>query len=353
MIRVLVVDDSSFVTEVLSGVLGADPEIVVAGSARNGLEALDLTRRLKPDVITMDLRMPVMNGVQATAAIMAECPTPILVVSATPHDGDDAFDAIRAGAMEVVQKPREDFSRDYVAMGTELIRLVKLLSKVPPVRRPLRSSHPLSELALPERQVTGNVVAMAASTGGPGAYCAVLGRLPAAFPWPILAVQHIVQGFLDGFVRWLDGHSELRVVTAEHGAWPRPGHVYFPSEDHHLAVDATGRLVLDPSAPVDGHRPSATYLFRSVAQAYGARAVGVVMTGMGQDGAKGLLDLRHAGGHTIAQDEASSVVYGMPQSAVELGAAESVVSLERIPEAILAVAGRSPTASRRLSRGAS
>jgi two-component system chemotaxis response regulator CheB len=338
VIRVLIAEDSAFVAEVLAGVLGSDPEIVVVGRARNGEEAVELARRLRPDVITMDVRMPVLDGIGATEAIMAEVPTPILIVSAAVDEKgtETAFEAIRAGAMDVVEKPRGAFSRDYLAMGAELLRRLKLVSRVRPVRRPARRRKPgAPPMDLPGPSGRGRIVAVAASTGGPAAFSYILGQLPREFPWPLLAVQHIAPGFLDGFVRWLQTQTEMEVRTAEHGEWPRAGTVYFPPDGFHLGVDSGGRIVLDPSAPVDGHRPSATYLFRSVARSYGAQGIGVILTGMGEDGARGLLDLRREGGWTAAQDEATSVVAGMPGAAVDLGAAERVLPLERIPRAIL------------------
>jgi two-component system chemotaxis response regulator CheB len=341
VIRVLIAEDSAFVTDLLSALLGADPEVVVVGRARNGREAVELTRRLKPDVVTMDVRMPVLDGIQATEAIMAEVPTPILIVSAAVDEQgtDTAFEAIRAGAMDVVEKPRGAFSRDYAAMGAELLRRVKTVSRVRAVRRPPRARREQDPPAVPPGQPRGRLVAMAASTGGPGAIAHILGQLPARFPWPILVVQHIAPGFLDGFVRWLGTQTGLEVRTAEHGEWPRPGTVYFSPDGYHLGVDGGGRIVLDPSVPVDGHRPSATYLFRSVARSYGAQAIGVILTGMGEDGVHGLLELKREGGWTVAQDEATCAVYGMPRAAQAAGAVDRVLPLERIPSAILG-AGR-------------
>jgi two-component system chemotaxis response regulator CheB len=337
VIRVLIAEDSAFVTDLLSALLGADPEVVVVGRARNGREAVELTRRLHPDVVTMDVRMPVLDGIQATEAIMAEAPTPILIVSAAVDEEgtDTAFDAIRAGAMDVVEKPRGAFSRDYAAMGADLLRRVKTVSKVRAVRRPRRARRDEAPAPIPAGYVRGRIVAIAASTGGPGAVSHILGHLPQRFPWPILVVQHIAPGFQEGFVRWLDTQTELDVRTAEHGEWPRPGTVYFSSEGHHLGLDGGGRIILDPAGPVDGHRPSATYLFQSVARSYGAQGIGVILTGMGEDGVRGLLELRREGGWTIAQDEETCAVYGMPRAAVEVGAVDRALPLERIPWAIL------------------
>jgi two-component system chemotaxis response regulator CheB len=340
-IRVLIVDDSPVVTELLAGIVDADPDLVVAGRAKNGRDGVELCRRLAPDVVTMDIRMPVMDGFEATETIMVECPTPILVVSASLGEGDldICFNAIRAGAMDVVEKPRGCFSKQYVAAADDITRRIKTISAIRPIRRHRRFQSEVrrqrrASIQFPEEAVT-RIVALAASTGGPAALAQVLGRLPADFPWPILVVQHIAPGFLEGFVRWLDGQTALEVRTGSPGLRPRPGCAYFASEGCHLGLDGGGRLVLDPSAPVDGHRPSATYLFRSLARAYGPRAVGVVLTGMGQDGAMGLLEIREAGGATLAQDEDTSLIYGMPKAAREAGAVEREVRLERIADEIL------------------
>jgi len=340
-IRVLVVDDSPVVAELLAGIVDADDELEVAGRARNGRDAVELCRRLAPDVVTMDIRMPVMDGFEATEIIMVECPTPILVVSASLGEGDldICFNAIRAGAMDVVEKPRGCFSREYVAAADDILRRIKIISRIKPIRRHRRFQSEVrrqrqASVQFPEEAAT-RIVALAASTGGPAALAQVLGRLPSDFPWPILVVQHIAPGFLDGFVRWLDGQMGLGVRTGSPGERPVRGSVYFPSEGCHLGVDGGGRLVLDPSAPVEGHRPSATYLFRSIAKAYGPRAVGIILTGMGQDGAMGLLEIKEAGGVTLAQDESTSLIYGMPRAAREAGAVDREVRLERIADEIL------------------
>jgi two-component system chemotaxis response regulator CheB len=350
VIRVVVADDSAVVAEVLRAVLESDPDLRVVGHARNGAEAVELARRLRPDVLLMDVRMPVMDGIAATTAIMAEAPVPILVVAASVHeDTSVAFRAIQAGAVDVVEKPTGTLSSDYARL--DLIRHVKLVARVPPIRR--------GRLPAVDRQgeqgeqgvsgapwalrapgaSPGGVVALGASTGGPPALAAILSAFPPSLPSPVLAVQHISPGFLPGFVEWLGSVVPLPVRVAVLGEILESGVVYFPPEDRHLGLTPDGRALTSDDPPEGGHRPSVSWLFRSVARARGARAVGVLLTGMGSDGASGLRELRHAGGHAICQDEGTSVVWGMPQQAVLMGAADAVLPLTDIAAAILTALG--------------
>jgi two-component system chemotaxis response regulator CheB len=327
MIRVVLADDSAVVRDIVRAILESDPEIEVAGTARNGREAVELAKTLRPDVLLMDVRMPIMDGIEATSAIMAEAAVPILVLSAgVLEDTNVAFRAVQAGAIDVVQKPRGTLSGDYRTLEADLVRRVKLVARVPPIRRGRRRPVPADPAAV----AADRLVVLGASTGGPPALASVLGAFSADFPAPLLAVQHISPGFLAGFVEWLDSVVPPRVVVAEHGVAPRSGTVHFAPEEHHLELAADGRLVLTRSEPRDGHRPSATVLFESAARVLGRRAVGVLLTGMGRDGAEGLRVLREAGARTICQDEATSVVFGMPAAAIELGAAEIVAPVERI-----------------------
>jgi two-component system chemotaxis response regulator CheB len=338
-IRVLIVEDSPVVAELLAGIIDADEDMEVVGLARNGREGVDLCRRLRPDVVTMDIRMPVMDGFEATETIMVECPTPILVVSASLGEGDldICFNAIQAGAMDVVEKPESCFSREYVAASADITSRIRVVSRIRPIRRHKSYQREMSRrrMEVLGGGAQGSIVAIAASTGGPAALARILGDLPGSFPWPVLVVQHIAPGFTEGFVRWLDTQTELDVRMGEPGQRPLSGHVYFASEGCHLGLDGGGRLILDPAAPVDGHRPSATYLFRSVARAYGPRGIGVILTGMGRDGARGLVEMKEAGGVTLAQDEETSLIYGMPRAAIEAGAVDEQLPLESISRAIL------------------
>ena len=331
MIRVLLVDDSAVVRSILKEVLETDAEIRVVGEARNGAQAVELTESLRPDILLMDLRMPVMDGIEATGEIMARAPVPILVLSAGVHeDTNVAFRAVQAGAIDVVQKPMGTLAEDYRNESLDLIRRVKLVARVPPIRRARRKPQPIE--AMPP--AAGRLVVLGASTGGPPALATILGAFPADFPAPVLAVQHITPGFLEGFVEWLDSVVPPKVVVAQRDSVPQPGVVHFAPEGRHLELGADGRLVLTKDPPRDGHRPSVTVLFESAAKTLGARAVGVLLTGMGRDGAEGLRALREAGARTICQDEETSVVFGMPAVAIELGAAEVVAPVERIAEEI-------------------
>lgn len=336
MIRVLVVDDSPMVVEIVRTILEGDPGFRVIAVARNGSEAVALARTLKPDLITMDIRMPVLDGISATQAIMEEAPTPILVLAGSVNEDTSlAFRAIQAGAVDVVEKPVAPMMDAYA--GLELVQRARLVASVPTIRR-LRRRGPVEAVA--DEGVKG-LVGIVASTGGPPALAAVLGGLPADFHSPVLVVQHIAHGFLQGLVDWLGQQVPMPVRIAERGDIARPGTAYFAPEDSHLAIGPNGSLRLLKDPPVDGHRPSGTVLLSSMAETCPAVSVGVVLTGMGRDGAEGLRALREAGGHALAQDEATSLIYGMPKAAVELGAVERVVPLELVArEIVTALRGR-------------
>ncbi len=341
-IRVVVVDDSPTVRELLVAILQDADGIQVVGVGSNGEDAIRLTRRMCPDVVTMDVRMPEMDGLEATRCIMRDVPTPIVIVTSNlmRADVDITFEALRAGALTIVHAP------GLADPGTcaEVIRAVRLMSEVPVVhhwgrgeQRPLdRLRPPPSQaglVALPveaDDQPEVQMIGIAASTGGPGALAAVLGALSADFPTPILVVQHVTQGFIAGLAEWLDGQTPLRVGLARHGDTPRPGTVLLAPDDYHLRVNVRGVVELSKEPSYRGLRPSANYMFRSLAHAYGPRAVGVVLTGMGDDGTEGLEALHLAGGLTVAQDEQSCVVYGMPREAVLRNAVDRVLPLDKI-----------------------
>jgi two-component system chemotaxis response regulator CheB len=335
VIRVLIAEDSAVAREYLAHLLGEDPDLEVVGSARDGGQAVELAERLRPDVIVMDVHMPVLDGFDATRLIMERAPAPIVMATASASrlETRSAFQALEAGALVLLEKPLGPFDPDAVAAACEFVRTVKLMAEVKVIRRwPPRGANgrpgPLAGRTHPAR-----AVAIGASTGGPQVLARILAE---PLPAPVLLVQHIAQGFIDGFAEWLAGHTPMAVALAEAGAPLRPGTVYLARSGGHLGVTRQGRITLSPEGPVDGFRPSITRLFESVADVYGRAAVGVLLTGMGRDGARGLRALREAGGLTIAQDEASSVVYGMPAEAVRLGAADTVLA----PGAIAGVLGR-------------
>jgi two-component system chemotaxis response regulator CheB len=341
MIRVLVAEDSATVRELLVQILRSDPEMQVVGEAKNGIEALALTKRLRPDVVTMDIRMPLMDGFEATKQIMVEAPTPIVIVSASV-DGREvevSMHALRVGALTVIAKPEGPASPEFAELSRRFLATVKSMSQVKVVRHwPERAAArvvagPATLAAEPKARA--RVVAVAASTGGPAALCQVLSQLPADFAAPVLVVQHIAQGFLGGFAAWLNTCVSLQVKVAESGALPLPHAVYLPPDDHHLGLDRSGKLLVSSAPPMGGFRPSASFLFESVAAACGDGTLAVVLTGMGQDGLEGLHAVRRAGGQIVVQDEETSIVFGMPGAAARAGLADAVLPLKEIATRVI------------------
>jgi two-component system chemotaxis response regulator CheB len=352
VIKTLVVDDSRAVSEFLMHILNSDPEIQVIGVAHNGEEALEAVKNKKPDVITMDIRMPKMNGLEATRLIMERHPTPIVIVSGT-WDVEEAasFRAIEAGALAVLPRPMGIGHPDHEAMAHELVQTVKLMSEVKVVKRwsrPRNVGTMPSVPSLPEvrlKQVPAEIklVAIGASTGGPIVLQEILSSLPRDYPLPILIVQHIAAGFVSGFAEWLAHSSGYPVHVASHGERLLPGRAVVAPDEFHLGVSTTDRIVLSGSEPENGLRPSVSFLFRSVAHVFGRFAVGVLLTGMGRDGAHELKVMKEEGAITIAQDEESSVIHGMPGEAVNLDAATYVLSPEGIASVLTRLADRKST----------
>lgn len=345
MIKVLVVEDFPVVRKFLTHILGSDPELQVVGTAPNGEEALEAVRRKKPDVVTMDISMPKMNGFEATRRIMETNPTPIVIVSGNWDTGEvtTTFQAVDSGALAVVRRPAGVGHPDYEATVSELIQTVKLMSEVKVVRRwpRLQREAVATPVPLPAEVKTGRaeakikIIAVGASTGGPPALQTILSGLSRDFPVPVLIVQHMAAGFIQGLADWLGQKSALPVHVAGHGEHVLPGHVYIAPDGWHMGVITGGQLVLSKAAPENGLRPSVSYLFRSVAGVYRQNVVGVLLTGMGKDGAGELKLIKEKGAVTIAQDKESSVVYGMPGEAIKLGAATHVLSPEKIPAALM------------------
>jgi two-component system chemotaxis response regulator CheB len=322
-VRVVVVEDSVVQRAHLVSVLEADGDILVVGQATTAIEGVALVTQSRPDVVTLDLQLPDRNGTYVIEQIMAHVPTPILVLSATvegPKSGP-AIEALVSGALDALPKP----ARWTPDIEAELRRSVRCLSKATVIRHMRGRSVGNIDRAPRRGRLSSPVVALAASTGGPAALAEVLAGL-SDLAAPVLIVQHIHPDFVEGLVSWMARVSALPVHQAQHGKPPLAGHVYIGPGDVHLRLDAQGRMALDRE-PAGLHRPSADELFHSVAEHAGAAGVGVVMTGMGQDGASGLLAMRSRGARTIAQDEASCAVFGMPQAAYRLGAVGEVVGL--------------------------
>jgi two-component system, chemotaxis family, protein-glutamate methylesterase/glutaminase len=348
LIRVLVVEDSAVVREFLVRILGSDPELEVVGTAADGEAALEAVEQMRPDVVTMDIHMPKMDGFDAARRIMETRPTPIIIVSGTVNlaETTNAFRAMEAGAVAVLERPVGIGHPDQQATAANLIRTVKLMAEVRVVKRwprarPADLARPVSarpDIKVPACSVA--VVAIGASTGGPPVLQTILSQLEASFPVPILVVQHIATGFTEGFVEWLGQSSKLRVRLAAQGEQILSGHVYVAPDGFHLKVTAGRNVWLSDEKPENGLRPSVAALFRSVAKAYGGQATGVLLTGMGKDGAEELKLMREQGAVTIAQDRESSVVHGMPGHAISIGGAAYVLPPEKIPQALTELTAR-------------
>jgi two-component system chemotaxis response regulator CheB len=334
----MVVDDSALMRKLISELLMKDPELDVVTTAMDGLFALKKIPQSRPDVITLDLDMPRMDGLTTLRYIVNDYRIPVILVSSlTTKGGDLTLEGLSIGAVDFVTKPRDAISVHIHEVATELIRKVKLASRVAVSRivRPVLPS--LQGKTLRPAVPTGpsrplkNVVAIGISTGGPNAISHVLPRLPADFSAGILIVQHMPEGFTEMFANRLNQVCNIRVKEAKEGDELLRGTALIAPGNRHLKITRLGSkgvAVLSSGPPVNGHRPSADVLFDSVSQEFGPDAVGVIMTGMGEDGARGMGRIRDSGGYTIAQDEQSCVVYGMPKAAVEMGHVQEVVSLE-------------------------
>ncbi|RJP56018.1 MAG: chemotaxis response regulator protein-glutamate methylesterase [Deltaproteobacteria bacterium] len=343
MIKVLIVDDSAVAREFLVHILGSDPQLEVVGTARDGEEAIEAAMRLKPDVITMDIHMPNRDGFEATLRIMETNPIPIVIVSgsSTVKEAATAFRAVEAGALAVISRPKGIGDPEYERTVRELIQTVKLMAEVKVVRRwPHLKKEQVTQTTAKEIKAAlaeVKVVAIGASTGGPLVLQAILSRLPKEFPVPVLIVQHMAAGFVHGFAEWLAGSSALPVHVAVNNEPFLPGHAYLSPDGFHIGAGSGNRIMLSQSEPENGLRPSVSYLFRSVAQIFGKNAVGILLTGMGKDGAKELRLMKDKGAITIVQDMESSVVHGMPGEAISLGAATYVLSPGKIADVLISV----------------
>jgi two-component system chemotaxis response regulator CheB len=333
------------VRNLVVSILQSAADLQVIGTASNGEDAVRITRRMRPDIITMDINMPQMDGLEATKQIMRETPTPIVVVSGglMRSDTDLTFEALQAGALTAIRTPG---LADPQACQ-ELIRVVRTMANVPVVRRwdpsrkRARPKNPKDMTGPVLRRATAKeiqVIGIASSTGGPGFLASILRKLPPDYPIPILIVQHITQGFGVGLAEWLDNETALSVMVAKHGDTPNPGTVLIAPDDYHMQLNSSGGVELLRDEPYRGIRPSANYLFHSFARYYGPSAMGIILTGMGDDGVDGLNELHRVGGLTIAQDEQSCIVFGMPREAVLRKAVKYVFTPEQISNSILRLA---------------
>jgi two-component system, chemotaxis family, protein-glutamate methylesterase/glutaminase len=347
-LRVLVVEDSLTIRQRLREVLASDPELELVGDVEDGKRAIELCRELRPDVVSLDMMLPVMSGLAATEYIMAHCPTPILIVSSSINRGElfKTYDALAAGAVDVLEKPRGDemdgqWERRYLS-AIKLVARIKVITH--PRARLGALGQPARTIQLAPPPVAGQtyrVAALGASTGGPAALVEVLRAIPKSLPIPVLLLLHIDEPFGLAFAEWLDAQTPHRVAYARDGdgLGGFAGKILMAPPGRHLVVRG-GRLHLTSDPERHSCRPSIDVLFESLAREYGAATIACLLTGMGRDGAAGLLEVKRAGGLTIAQDEATSVVYGMPREAVLLGAADRVLPLPEIGGAVAELAGR-------------
>lgn len=332
----MIVEDSLVVRQLLAHIIGRDPRFTVAAAVASAEEALSEIGRVKPDVISMDIRLPGIDGLEATRRIMSEQPTPIVVIADSVEDQSlkISMNALRAGALSVVEKPVGLASSGYERIAETITTQLYIMSSVPVIRRRNFSPAPTAGSVATVSPRTSfarlSYLALAASTGGPPALAKVFESLPTDFDAAVFVVQHMGAAFMEGFAAWLGGLSPLPVTLAQDGAVAQPSQVYVAPGDRHLAIESGGVMRLLTSAPVSSQRPSANILFSSLARVAGPNTAGVLLTGMGEDGAQGLLELRRAGGYTIAEHQSSAIVYGMPAAAVRLKAARDVLPLDAI-----------------------
>jgi len=350
-IRVMIVEDSITVVELLKNIINKDPRLEVAAVAESGEKALKIVENVKPDVISLDIRLPGINGFEVTQKIMQNFPTPIVVFSASLESEElkISMNALRAGALAVLEKPVGITHIDFEEIAKSLCTQLVIMSEVKVVRQwfPRKLDFPVDkenfllssvpggeEFSLEGRQFS--VVGIAASTGGPAALLELLGHFPRNFPLPILLVQHISLSFYEGFVQWMNSLSPLPVLMVTEKIVPLAGKIYTAMPDHHL-VARKGYVLSCPGEAVSHQRPSATVLFQSLAKSFFEKVIGVLLTGMGNDGAVGLKAIKDAGGYTIAEDITTSIIYGMPASAVRLGAVCESLPLYKIAPRIMEI----------------
>jgi two-component system chemotaxis response regulator CheB len=341
VIRLLLVEDSAVQREFLSFILEESGEFEIIGTAVDGEDGVKQAGLLRPDVVLMDCNMPKLDGVGATRVIMETTPVPIVLMTASPVESEQklTFDAIKNGALAVVSKPPAFGSPEFDRVAGQLVRTTRLMSEVKVVRRwPAR--RPAADVSAPPPAVRSatrrgvHVVALVGSTGAPPVIADILTGVGPGTPATFLIVQHMSEGFIGGFAAWLSARTGIPVTVAADGVHTEPGHAYIAPDGMQMGIRPDGRIVLASDEDAEGFRPSGNYLLHSVAGSFGADAMGVLLTGMGRDGAAGLLELQRAGGMTVAQNEETSVVFGMPGEAVRLGAAGHVLPPDEIARLI-------------------
>ena len=345
-VSVLVVDDSAFMRRVITDIIESEPQLTVVDTAKNGKEAIEKIRSMRPDVVTMDVEMPIMDGITALKEIMGEKPVPILMLSSLTQEGADAtVKALGLGAVDFIAKPISIFKMNTEDMKTHLLDKIKIAAKAK-LQSPVVSSVHQKVTAMKSISYSSSglkkIVALGTSTGGPRALQEVLPYLPQSLPASILIVQHMPPGFTKSLAERLNSISQIYVKEAEEDDVLQPGYAYIAPGDYHLKVIKTGntyRIRLTKEDPVSGHRPSVDMMMNSLAQLQINNIIGVIMTGMGSDGAKGMKNLKDQNAYNIAQNEETCVVYGMPKSAVSLGCIDEVIPLQEIAEKITKVVG--------------
>ena len=345
-INVLIVEDSLTAQNLLKGILAGDPAFNVLGIVTNGREAVEAVARLHPDVVSMDLYMPEMDGLEATRQIMQKTPVPIVIVSSYFQSSNLAmsFSILKAGALTILPRPVGPMHPDYPQSSRSYLNTLKMMAGIKViVQQSKQVSQPaiIHSVPVESKPIIYNgtekraIVAIGASAGGPLALQTILSQIPSNFSLPILIVQHIDANFAVGFCDWLNSSSRIPVQLASHGEKLVPGHAYLPPGDAHLGLVEEGIISVTNDPPESNLRPSVNYLFRSVARVYGAKSIAVLLSGMGTDGAKELRELKDVGALTIVQNESSSLVHGMPGEAIRLGAACLVSSLDEIASQII------------------
>ena len=342
-IRTLLIDDSPIVLNILKRILAQSQEIEVVGTAENGKEGIQKLKELDPDVICTDLMMPVMNGLELTKEVMRNYPKPILVVSSALEgkNQSNVFQLLEAGALEVFPKPIGGSEKDYESIRTKLESKIKLIHSIPVFKSREKNKpadiQPVKTVSGQQKQNSIRYLVIGASTGGPNALQKILEQLPESLSIPVICVQHITDGFIESLVTWLDQSTKLKVKIMEDNEVPVSGRVYFPKDQRHLVIDANGKLKESREVSINGHTPSINITFKSFATHRGSSTLAVILTGMGDDGASGLLSIKHMGGKTIGESENTCVVYGMPRVAYEIGAVDFQLPLDKITEKIMSL----------------